>query len=135
MDVLRVLERVLGATAVLETNGVRRIEMTVKYRDRIDKWFPTGADQNKETRFVDVTFNGNSMSAVLHGTLIKKTYTGTLPAGTDIASIQSNKWTLTHVSMDRAGTDRSDPEVRTVHYKCNGVDIILTHTLGFSEGW
>ena len=137
MELLRIVDRMLAALDG-STDGVFDIDMGTKYwTGNMNKYFPESSAPN-DTRKVKVTFKGTTVSAVLDSLLgvTSRVYTGELPSDIDAAKVkelQTGRWTLGSVQVQRVGTATTDPQFRHLFFKCAGVDFAMSHKLSAYE--
>ena len=137
MELLRIVDRMLAALDG-STDGVFDIEMGTKYwAGSMNKYFPESSAPN-DTRKVKVTFKGTTVSAVLDSLLgmTSRVYTGELPSDIDAAKVkelQTGRWTLDALEVERKGTDASSPLWRHLYYSCAGVKFSMSHELSGVE--
>ena len=137
MELLKIVDRMLAALDI-STDGESMIEIGTKYwAGSMFKYWPTSSYPN-DTRKVKVTFMGTAVSAVLDSLLgvTSRVYQGELPSditAEKVKALQTTRWQLQAVRVDRVGTDASDPEWRHLVFKCADVEFTMSHELSGVE--
>ena len=136
MELLRIVDRMLAALDGT-TDGKFKIQVGTMYyvNGSAKRYFPSGPPDAIER---EVTFTGTTVSAVLDSLLgmTSRVYTGELPLDIDAAKVkelQTGRWTLDGLQVERKGTDASSPLWRHLFFKCAGVEFTMSHELSGVE--